>query len=96
MRTAVYPPASRPMAASAETLADTGGRPLGLAWAPDGSLVIADAAKGLLAMRQDGSLRTLSTAADGQALGFADDVDVAADGTIYFSDASTRNSAITP
>ncbi|MEQ8797921.1 MAG: SMP-30/gluconolactonase/LRE family protein [Salinisphaeraceae bacterium] len=74
----------------AETLADTGGRPLGLAWAPDGSLVIADAEQGLLAMREDGSLRTLATAAGGQALGFADDVDVAADGTIYFSDASTK------
>lgn len=73
-----------------ETLADTGGRPLGLAWAPDGSLVIADATKGLLAMRPDGSLRTLTTGAGGQALGLADDVDVAADGTVYFSDASTR------
>lgn len=73
-----------------EIIADTGGRPLGLAWAPDGSLVIADAVQGLLAMRPDGSLRTLADGAGGTPFGFTDDVDVAADGTVYFSDASSK------
>lgn len=71
-------------------LANTSGRPLGLDWAPDGSLIIADAVRGLLALRPDGRLETLVTAAAGVPLGFADDVDVAADGSVYFSDASTR------
>lgn len=73
-----------------ELLADTGGRPLGLDFAPDGALVVADAVKGLLAVRKDGSLRTLATEARGVPFKFADDVDVAEDGTIYFSDASSR------
>lgn len=73
-----------------DVLADTGGRPLGLAWAADGTLIIADAEKGLLALAPSGNLRTLSTAAAGIPLGFTNDVDVAADGTIYFSDASSR------
>ena len=73
-----------------EIFADTQGRPLGLAWSPDGSLVIADGLKGLFAARTDGSLRKLSDSANSLPFGFADDVDVAADGTVYLSDASTK------
>ncbi len=73
-----------------EIFADTKGRPLGLAWASDGSLVIADAVKGLLAARSDGSLRKLADSVNDQPFGFADDVDVAADGTIYLTDASSK------
>jgi sugar lactone lactonase YvrE len=73
-----------------EVFADTGGRPLGLAWAPDGSLVVADAVRGLLAVRSNGTIRTLATGADGLPFAFTDDVDVAADGTVYFSDASYK------
>lgn len=73
-----------------EVFADTGGRPLGLAWAPDGSLVVADAERGLLVVRRNGTVRTLATGAGGLPFGFADDVDVAADGTVYFSDASHK------
>jgi len=75
---------------SVEEWADTGGRPLGLAFDPQGRLVVADAVKGLLAVSGDGEVSVLATEADGLAFGFADDVDVAADGTIYFSDASHR------
>lgn len=72
-----------------EVLADTGGRPLGLAIHPDGSLVVADAHKGLL--RWDGALKSLVTEVGGQPLKFADDVDISADGArAYFSDASTK------
>jgi len=73
-----------------ETLADTGGRPLGLALAADGDLLIADAERGLLALGPDGELETLATGAGGVPFAFTDDVDVAADGTVYFSDASHR------
>ncbi|MEM6989729.1 MAG: SMP-30/gluconolactonase/LRE family protein [Myxococcota bacterium] len=72
------------------TVAETGGRPLGLAWDAEGNLVIADAVKGLLRMSPDGALTTLSTESDGIAFGFTDDVDIAKDGRIYFTDASHK------
>lgn len=72
-----------------ELLANTGGRPLGLAFAGD-RLIVADAVKGLLALEPDGRLTTLSTGSGGVPFRFVDDVDVAADGRIYFSDASSR------
>src|SRR5690606_25455560 len=71
-------------------LANTGGRPLGLDFDPDGNLIIADGYKGLLRMTPQGNLETLSTEADGVAFGFTDDVDVASDGMMYFSDASSK------
>ena len=73
-----------------ERVAATGGRPLGLRFAPSGDLIIADAKKGLLAMSPDGKLRTLATEAAGVKFGFTDDLDVATDGTVYFSDASSK------
>ena len=65
-----------------------GGRPLGLAWDAGGQLIVADAFKGLLSVSADGTVTTLSTEAGGVPYAFADDVDVAEDGKIYFSDAS--------
>lgn len=76
---------------SLKVLANTGGRPLGLALHPDGRLIIADAVKGLLALAGDGTLTTLSTRAGNIALGFTDDVVIDAAGRFaYFSDASSR------
>jgi sugar lactone lactonase YvrE len=72
------------------TLARTGGRPLGLAFGKDGTLYVCDAMKGLLALARDGALRTLATGHGGVRFGFTDDVDVGPDGTVYFSDASSR------
>ena len=72
-------------------LIQTGGRPLGLAWHPDGRLIIADARKGLLALTPAGQLQVLCTSVDGVPLGFTDDVAVSRDGRhAWFSDASTR------
>jgi YD repeat-containing protein len=73
-----------------QTFADTGGRPLGLAWDGRGQLLVADADKGLLSIDPQGVVITLATEADGVPFRFTDDVDVAADGRIYFSDASSR------
>jgi sugar lactone lactonase YvrE len=73
-----------------ETLANTGGRPEGHAWDAQGNLIIADAIKGLLRLSPDGKLSTLSTGADGVPYGFTDDIAVAGDGMIYFSDASSK------
>ncbi len=73
-----------------ETFADTGGRPLGLDWDPQGNLVVADAYAGLLSIDPSGSIAVLSTGAQGVPFGFTDDLDVASDGRVYFSDASSR------
>lgn len=74
-----------------EVLANTGGRPLGLAQHPDGRLIIADGVKGLLALDAQRKLTTLSTSANGVPFGFTDDVTVDAAGRYaYFSDASSR------
>jgi sugar lactone lactonase YvrE len=76
--------------ARAETIVNTGGRPLGMAFGPDGSLFVADAVKGLMSISPSGALTVLATEEGGQRFGFPDDVDVAQDGTIYFSDASFK------
>ncbi len=73
-----------------ETLANTGGRPEGHTWDAQGNLIIADARKGLLRLHPDGKLETLTDSADSLKFGFTDDVAVAGDGAIYFSDASAK------
>ena len=71
-----------------ETFARTGGRPLGLRFGPDGRLFVADARRGLLAVAADGAITVLSTTNGGRPYGLTDDLDVAADGTVYFTDAT--------
>ena len=75
---------------SPQVFANTQGRPLGLAFYPNGNLIVADAIKGLLSIAPDGSVTVLTTGADGMPLGCANDLDIAADGTIYFTDASSK------
>lgn len=76
--------------AALEVFANTGGRPLGLDFAPSGALIVADARKGLLSISPEGQVTTLVDTVDGVKFGFTDDVVVAADGTIYFTDASDK------
>jgi len=78
-----------------EVFAETGGRPLGVRLraataATPWSLFVADAKKGLLAVDAAGGVKPLATTAGGVPFGFTNDLDVAADGRIYFSDSSTR------
>ncbi|MBN3966238.1 SMP-30/gluconolactonase/LRE family protein [Pseudomonas gregormendelii] len=74
-----------------QVLADTGGRPLGLARHPNGLLVIADGVKGLLSLDAQGRLIPLVKEAKGVPLGFTDDVAIDKSGHYaYFSDASSR------
>jgi sugar lactone lactonase YvrE len=74
-----------------KVLADTGGRPLGLARHPNGLLVIADGVKGLLSLDAQGRLIPLTTAAGDVPFGFTDDVAIDKPGHYaYFSDASSR------
>lgn len=64
------------------------GRPLGLAFDRTNHLIVADAWRGLLSIDTGGRITVLSTAADDKPFRFTDDVDIAQDGKIYFSDAS--------
>lgn len=73
-----------------ETFANTGGRPLGLAFDGAGRLIVADAFKGLLSVSPEGEITVLSTEAGGVPFAFADDVDIGPDGVLYFSDASSK------
>jgi len=71
----------------------TDGRPLGLVFDQLGNLIVADAFRGLLQITPAGEVTELATEADGIPIRYANNVDVAADGKIYFSDASTRFAA---
>ena len=73
------------------TFADTGGRPLGLNFDAGGNLIVADAKKGLLSIDAGGAVKILTDSVDGERMIFVDDLAIARDGMIYFSDASTRH-----
>ncbi|XP_072962638.1 protein STRICTOSIDINE SYNTHASE-LIKE 6-like [Typha angustifolia] len=66
------------------------GRPLGIAFAPDGSLIVADAYEGLLKVKPDKEVELLTDEAEGLKFKLTDGVDVASDGVIYFTDASYK------
>lgn len=70
--------------------ANTGGRPLGLAFDRAGNLIIADAIKGLLSVNKSGEVKVLAVESEGVRFGCLNDLDVGADGTIYFTEASNR------
>jgi sugar lactone lactonase YvrE len=73
-----------------EVFADTQGRPLGLVFDSSGNLIVADAIRGLLSIDSAGVIKTLTTQADGVPFKCTNDLDVARDGTIYFTDASKK------
>lgn len=70
--------------------ANTHGRPLGLVFDRSGNLIVTDAIKGLLSIGSGGDIKVLATEADGVKFGCLNDLDVAADGTIYFTEASHK------
>jgi sugar lactone lactonase YvrE len=72
-------------------VADTKGRPMAIAYHPDGRLIICDANLGLLALDAAGTLETLSIGLDGIPFRFTDDLDITPAGVIYFTDASARH-----
>ncbi len=73
-----------------EFVEDLGGRPLGLKVGPDGALYIADSYRGILRWTGPGSLETLVTEVEGAPLIYANQLEVARDGTIYFSNSTDR------
>jgi sugar lactone lactonase YvrE len=79
-----------PDAADPRDWADTRGRPLGLDFDASQNLIVADAYRGLLSIDNSGKVTLLTDKAGGKPIKYADDVDVAQNGLIYFSDASTK------
>jgi sugar lactone lactonase YvrE len=76
---------------SHEVVGDTGGRPLGLAVARDGRLLICDSHRGLLAMdTATGDVETLVSEFDGRPLTFCSNVVESSDGTLYFTESTDR------
>ncbi len=81
-----------------ETLAHIGGSPLGMAFDRDGRLNVCVGGMGLYQVDMDGSVRRLTaetnrsllSIVDDSNMKLADDLDIASDGTIYFSEATTR------
>jgi sugar lactone lactonase YvrE len=70
--------------------ANTQGRPLGMVFDRGGNLIVADAITGLLSITAAGQIKVLATEADGVKFGCLNDLDIAADGTIYFTEASNK------
>lgn len=82
-----------PDGAQIDCVARTGGRPLGIEWGADGRLVVCDAKRGLLRVDPaTGAVETIIDAADpaGPTLTFCNNAAVADDGSIWFSDSSTK------
>jgi len=81
-----------------ETFAQIGGRPLGLATDREGNILVCVAGMGLVRVNKerqvelltDQTQRSLFTIQDDTTIRMADDVDIAPDGVIYFSDATRR------
>jgi sugar lactone lactonase YvrE len=80
-----------PSGKNPQVFADTSGRPLGLVFDKDGTLLVCDSVKGLLRISADGkTITSLATEAEGVPFRCTNDLDVAADGTIYFTDSSYK------
>lgn len=74
-----------------ERIARTQGRPLGLELAPDGRLLVCDARRGLLRVDiRSGAIEVVTGEVDGRPMRFCNNAAIASDGTVWFSDSSTR------
>ena len=80
----------QPDGSQPRVFAETHGRPLGLIFDREGNLIVADAIKGLLSVNKAGEVKLLADEADGEKFGCLNDLDVGADGTIYFTEASNK------
>ncbi len=64
--------------------------PLGVEFDAQGNLIVADATLGLISVDMTGNITVLTKEVDGTPINFANDLAIASDGTIYFSDASKK------
>ncbi|MEQ9695688.1 SMP-30/gluconolactonase/LRE family protein [Shimia sp. SDUM112013] len=67
-----------------------GGRPLGLKAGPDGALYISDSFRGVMRWSGPGTLTPVVEEIDGGPVIYANQIELARDGTIYFSNSSDR------
>lgn len=72
----------------AQVFADTKGTPNGLKFDAKGDLIVADIKMGLLSINQSGSIEVLANQVNGKPIYLANELDIAQDGSIYFSDTS--------
>ncbi|OXM84336.1 SMP-30/gluconolactonase/LRE family protein [Paenibacillus rigui] len=72
----------------AQLFADTKGTPNGLKFDTNGNLIVADIQKGLLSIAPSGTIKVLADQVDGTPIYLANELDIAQDGSIYFSDTS--------
>ncbi|MFJ9832946.1 SMP-30/gluconolactonase/LRE family protein [Streptomyces sp. NPDC101169] len=79
-----------PYTARVETLADTGGRPLGLEPLADGGLLVCDAERGLLRVEPDGAVRVLADSVAGERLRVCSNAVALDDGSVCFTVSSRR------
>lgn len=77
-----------------DVFVEVGGRPLGLEFGSDEYLYIANAPLGLQRVSPDGSIETLVNEFDGEPIHYADDLAIADDGRVFFSDASSKFSPV--
>lgn len=73
-----------------ETLVNTGGSPGGMEFDAKGNLWCVDADLGLLRVTPDGAITVQVDRIDGKPMLFVDDLTIASDGTIWFTDGSQR------
>jgi sugar lactone lactonase YvrE len=77
--------------ATADRIARTEGRPLGLEIDLDGRLLVCDARRGLLRVDiRNGAVEVVTADVDGHPMRFCNNAAIAGDGTVWFSDSSTR------
>lgn len=89
---------AEPGSARVETVAETGGRPLGLELLPDGDLLVCDAERGLLRVGlgagdgdRAGVVRVLADSVAGERLRFCSNAVALSDGSVYFTVSSRRH-----
>ena len=74
-----------------ESIANTGGRPLGLEIDGDGRILVCDARAGLLRVDPTtGGIEPITDSVAGTKMMFCNNAAIAGDGTVYFSDSSTH------
>jgi sugar lactone lactonase YvrE len=74
-----------------DRIATTQGRPLGLEIDLDGRLLVCDAKKGLLRIdTASGTIEAVTDRVDGTPMRFCNNAAIASDGTVWFSDSSTK------
>lgn len=77
--------------ASVDLVARTQGRPLGLELDLDGRLLVCDAQRGLLRVdTRSGGVEAITGEIDGTPMKFCNNAAIASDGTVWFSDSSTK------